>query len=370
MMRQIDRRKQPLNMTLAEIAKVVGGKLIGDGRLIITGINSLDDAGPSEISFFTNHRYKESLHKTRAGAILISRETDVFKGPQVIVSNAELAYAKAAALFAVPPSRHFGTREGAFIHPESQIGDEVTIYPMVYVDQWARIGDGTTLFPGVFIGEGVKIGKRCLIYPNVTILQGCIIGDNVIIHPGSVIGGDGFRFVRDGAVFIKIPQIGIVQIDDNVEIGANNCIDRAALGKTWIKRGTKTDNLVHIAHNVVIGEETIIVAQAGISGSSHIGREVVIGGQVGIIDHLEVGDKAMIGPQSGIAKPIPKGGVFSGSPAIPHRLWLKTSALIPRLPEFNERLRHLEQRVEELDRRLLNSEGASSPDKTAVSKKE
>jgi UDP-3-O-[3-hydroxymyristoyl] glucosamine N-acyltransferase len=369
-MRRIDRRKQTLNMTLDEIAKAVGGEIVGNRGLVITGLNSLNDAGPSEISFFSDRRYEESLRTTRAGALLISHKTGLFKGPQIIVSNAELAYAKVATLLAPPVSRHSGISQRAVIHEESHIGKDVSVYPMVYVGQGAEIGDGATLFPGVFIGEGVKIGKRCLIYPNVAILKGCIIGNDVIIHPGSVIGGDGFRFVRDGAVSVKIPQTGIVQIDDHVEIGANNCIDRAAFGRTWIQRGTKTDNLVHIAHNVVIGENTIIVAQAGISGSCQIGREVVIGGQVGIIDHVEVGDRAMIGPQSGIAKPIPAGEVVSGSPAIPHRLWLKASTLTSRLPEFNQRLRQLEKRIEEVERHPPHPSGASSSGMAAGAKKE
>jgi UDP-3-O-[3-hydroxymyristoyl] glucosamine N-acyltransferase len=359
-----------LNTTLDEIAKAVGGEVVGNKDLVITGINSLDDAGPSEISFFSDRRYQQSLGKTRAGALLISHKTDLFEGPQIIVPNAELAYAKAAAFLAPPVSKHLGISQGAFIDEKSHIGKDVSIYSMVHVGAGAEIGDGATLFPGVFVGEGVKIGKRCLIYPNVTILEGCIIGNDVIIHPGSVIGADGFRFVRDGAVSIKIPQTGIVQIDDHVEIGANNCIDRAALGKTWIKRGTKTDNLVHIAHNVVVGENTIIVAQAGISGSCQIGREVVIGGQVGIIDHVKVGDRAMIGPQSGIAKPIPAGEVVSGYPAMPHRLWLKASALTSRLPEFNQRLRQLEKRIEEVEQELPHPSGASFSDKTSMSRKE
>jgi len=359
-----------LKMTLDEIADAVGGEVVGNRCLVVTGINSLNEAGSSEISFFSDRRYLENLRKTRAGALLISHKTDLFSGPQVIVPHAELAYAKVAALLAPSVSRHAGISSRSVIHEESLIGKDVSIYPMVYVGQGAEIGDGATLFPGVFVDERVKIGKRCIIYPNVAILKGCIIGNDVIIHPGSVIGADGFGFVRDGAVSVKIPQTGIVQIDDHVEIGANNCIDRAALGKTWIKRGTKTDNLVHIAHNVVIGENTIIVAQTGISGSCQIGREVVIGGQVGIIDHCEVGDRAMIGPQSGIAKTIPAGEVVSGSPAIPHRLWLKASALTSRLPEFNQRLRQLEKRIEEVERHPLYPSALSSLDKSAEPRKE
>jgi UDP-3-O-[3-hydroxymyristoyl] glucosamine N-acyltransferase len=182
-------------------------------------------------------------------------------------------------------------------------------------------------------------------------LQDCQIGHNVVIHAGTVIGSDGFGFVRDGAVSVKIPQVGTVRIDDDVEIGANSCIDRAAFGKTWIKRGVKTDNFVHVAHNVVIGEDTIVVAQVGISGTVHIGNQVIIGGQVGISDHVEIGDRVMIGSQSGVPKSIPSGKVVSGTPAMPHRLWLKTSAIIKRLPEFNEQLRDLEKRVAEMEKK-------------------
>jgi len=345
MTNQSHRRRQPLEITLEKIADVVGGVVIGDETFAVTGINSLNDAGTSEISFFADRRYKEDLNKTRAGAILVSQETPVFKGHQIVVPNAELAYAKVAAIFSLPVSRYPGISSEAGIHKTSIIGNNVSVYPMAYVDQEAEIGDETTLFSGVFIGERVKIGKRCLIYPNVTILRDCLIGDDVIIHPGSVIGADGFGFVRDGANSVKIPQTGIVQIDDHVEIGANNCIDRATLGKTWIKRGTKTDNLVQIAHNVVIGENSIIVAQAGISGSSHIGREVIIGGQVGIVDHIDIGDRAMIASQSGVAKSIKAGAVVSGAPAISHRLQLRVSMLTTRLPEFNQRLKHLEKKL-------------------------
>jgi len=360
-----------LKLTLDEIARAVGGEVAGDRSLAITGITSLDDAGPSEISFFFDRRYEESLRRTRAGAIIVAHPNDLFQGPQVIVSHPELAYARVAAILAPPVSRYPGVGQGTFVHEESRIAKDVSIYPMVYVGQGAEIKEGTTLFPGVFVGDGVKIGERCLIYPNVSILRGCIIGNDVIIHSGSVIGGDGFGFVRDGAVSVKIPQTGIVQIDDHVEIGANNCVDRAALGKTWIQRGTKTDNLVHIAHNVVIGEDTLIVAQAGISGSCRIGQGVIIGGQVGVIDHIDVGDRAMIGPQSGIAKPVPAGSVVSGTPAISHRLWLKTTTLTARLPELAQRLRQLEHRIGEIERHIPpDSAGVSSPRPAGDSKKE
>lgn len=339
-----------MELSLREIAQVVDGRVIGDQGIMIWGGNSLDDAGPGEISFFFDRRYKEALNRTKASAVFVRNETPSFKGPQVVVSNPELSYAKVAGLFAPPVPRYPGISERAIIHESSQIGENVSIYPWVYIGEEAVIGEGAVLFPGVFIGHRVRIGKDVLIYPNVTILHHCVIGDKVIIHAGSVIGSDGFGYVRDGSISVKIPQTGIVQIDDDVEIGANTCIDRAALGKTWIKRGTKLDNLVQVGHNVVIGEDSIVVAQVGISGSVNIGREVMIGGQVGISDHLVIGDRTMIAPQAGVAKSISPGGVVSGTPAIPHRLFLKASGLMSRLPQFSERLRDLEKRMESLEK--------------------
>jgi len=271
----------------------------------------------------------------------------------------ELAYAKVAAIFAMPPTRYPGISADAFIGENCHLGENVSISPMVYVGEGSKIDDGATLFPGVVLDERVKIGKRTILYPNVTVLRDCVIGNDVIVHAGTTIGSDGFGFVRNGSSSVKIPQTGIVQIDDHVEIGANNCIDRAAFGKTWIKEGVKTDNLVQIAHNVVIGEHSIIVALAGISGSSQLGRGVMIGGQVGINDHAEIGDGAMVGPQSGVAKSIPAGGIFSGTPAIPHRLRLRNTAMVARLPRLGDRLRDLEKKVRELEGRLERRDDGS-----------
>jgi UDP-3-O-[3-hydroxymyristoyl] glucosamine N-acyltransferase len=219
----------------------------------------------------------------------------------------------------------------------------------VYVGMEAMIGDGVILFPGVYIGDGVRIGAGTVIYPNVSVLPNCIIGRNVIIHAGSVIGSDGFGYARDGDVSVKIPQTGIVEIGDEVEVGANTAIDRASFEKTVIETGVKTDNLVQIGHNVVVGKHTIIVAQAGIAGSTRIGKNVIIGPQAGVIDHLEIGDRATVVGRSGVVKSIPAGAVVSGSPTMPHRLWLKTREHIRRLPDYFERLKELEKRIGELE---------------------
>ena len=349
MTRPINKKEMPLDISLNEIAKIVGGKVIGDGKVTIHGVNSLDLAGPGEISFLTDNRFKDSLTASSASAILVKQEMSLFQGPQVIVSDPKVSYARLAAVFAPPIPKFPGVSDQSFRHENVALGRGVSVYPNVYIEEGALIGEDTVLFPNVYIGGGVQIGSRTVIYPNVSILRDCRIGNDVIIHAGTVIGSDGFGFVRDGAESVKIPQLGIVQIDDRVEIGANNCIDRAAFGKTWIKSGVKTDNLVQIAHNVVVGENTVIVAQTGISGSVKIGRQVVMGGQVGIADHLEVGDGVMIASQSGVAKSIPPGQVVSGTPTMPHRLWLRASGLMARLPEFNTRLRALEKRLKTLE---------------------
>jgi len=339
-----------LQFSVRQIAEQAGGTVVGDDRVIIAGIAALGDAGPGQIAFFADPRYKESLKATKASAILIAEPSAEFHGSQVIVRNPALAYAKVAALFASAPGV-VGVSEKAFISESAVLGINASIYPLAYIGEEAVLGDNVILFPGVFIGDRVKIGNNTVLYPNVSVMNDCVIGNEVIIHAGTVIGSDGFGFLRDGSVNVKIPQLGMVQIDDHVEIGANSCVDRAALGKTWIQRGVKTDNMVQIAHNVVIGEDTVIVAQAAVGGSVSIGKQVVIGGQAAIRDHLRVEDRAMIGSQSGVAKSLGAGEIVSGSPAIPHRLWLKTSALIPQLPELVERLRRIEKRLDDLEKR-------------------
>ncbi|NJL59362.1 MAG: UDP-3-O-(3-hydroxymyristoyl)glucosamine N-acyltransferase, partial [Desulfobacteraceae bacterium] len=214
-----------------------------------------------------------------------------------------------------------------------------------------RIGDRVTIYPGVVIGDHVTIGNDITIYPNVSIYDHCIIGSRVIIHAGTVIGSDGFGFAPDGETYCKIPHRGMVQIDDDVEIGANNAIDRATFGKTWIQKGVKTDNLVHVAHNVVVGENTLLVAQVGISGSTSIGNHAILAGQAGVSGHLQIGNNVIIGPQAGIAKSVADGEIVSGSPEIPHKQWLRVQTIIPKLPEMKKQLNELQRRIEEIEKK-------------------
>ena len=323
---------------------------MGDDRISITGINSLLEAGENEISFLVRPKLRDQVMVTRASALIVKEQTDLYDGPQVIVSDPYLAYAKVATLFEPSIPRFPGISERAVIGEGTSLGDNVSIYPLVYIGKESVLGNNVIVFPGAYLGDRVTVGDETVIYPNVTILADCVIGRHVIIHAGTVIGSDGFGFVKDGDTNVKIPQTGIVEIEDNVELGANNTIDRAALGTTLIRKGVKTDNLVQIGHNVVVDENTIIVAQVGVSGSTKIGKGVVIGGQVGLVDHIEVGDRVMIGSKSGVAQSIPAGEVVSGIPTMPHRHWLRTTGHIRRLPEYAERMKELENKVKELEK--------------------
>jgi UDP-3-O-[3-hydroxymyristoyl] glucosamine N-acyltransferase len=267
----------------------------------------------------------------------------------VRVNNPHVAFAKVLELFYPASRAKTGISSKACIGENFVCGKNVSIAPFVVIQNSVTFGDAVTVHPNVVIGDNVVIGSNVLIYPNVTILERCIIGSRVTIHAGTVIGSDGFGFAPDGQQYLKIPHIGIVQIDDDVEIGACNTIDRATLGKTWIRQGVKTDNLVQIGHNVTVGENTVLVSQVGISGSVTIGRHAVLAGQAGVSGHLTIGDGVTIGPQSGIAKSIPKGETVSGSPEMPHRLWLKVQRIIPRLPELKRRILEIEKRLSRIE---------------------
>jgi UDP-3-O-[3-hydroxymyristoyl] glucosamine N-acyltransferase len=239
----------------------------------------------------------------------------------------------------------------AWVSASARVSEDATVYPFVSIGDEAQIGPRVTIHPGASIGPQVTIGEDTVIYPVVTIYPRCVLGKRVIIHAGTVIGADGFGFVKDGEANVRIPQVGIVEIEDDVEIGANCCIDRATFGKTLIKKGVKIDNLVQVAHNVQIGEHSIIVAQVGISGSTKLGKNVTLAGQVGLVDHIEIGDNVMIGAQSGIAKDVPANQIVLGTPHLPHRQFLRVAAVWTRLPEMKKELDVLIKRVEALEER-------------------
>jgi UDP-3-O-[3-hydroxymyristoyl] glucosamine N-acyltransferase len=350
--------REPMRKSLGELAALVGGEVVGDASIMVEGIASIELAGPCEITFLSNPRYAEQLKSSKAGAVIVAREDLGGDKPKLVVPNPYVAYAQVATLFhpLAPPPR--GLAPEAFVHPQVKIGQDVSIYPLVWVDRGATLGDRVVLFPGVFVGEDCVIDEDTIIYPGVVLYPRCQLGKRVIVHAGSVIGSDGFGYARDGAKSIKIPQLGIVRIDDDVEIGANNTIDRASFGMTWIQRGVKTDNLVQIGHNVVIGEDSILTGQVGIAGSSKLGRSVILGGQAGIADHIHLGDGVMVGPQAGVAQDVPARTIVTGTPAIPHRVWLRTTPVIPRLPELLKRIRMLEKKLAVLENEIHDREGA------------
>ena len=334
---------------LSRLAEITGGEIRGSGEGLISGINSLREAGPGEITFLVNPRYAPELKRTRASAVIVGPQVPETSIPVLVTPNPYLAYARVAAFFAPPPDHPRGVSALAQVGEGCRLAPDAVVYPFVFIGNGVTLEEGVCLYPGVYLGDRVRIGAGSIVYPNVSVLSGTVIGARVIIHSGTVIGSDGYGFARDGERQVKIPQVGTVQIDDDCEIGANNTIDRAALGKTWIQSGVKTDNLVHIAHNVVVGENTLIIAQVGISGSAVIGRNVILAGQAGVAGHITVGDGVMVGGKSGVAKSIPAGQIVSGNPTMPHPTYLRTRMLIQRLPEMQQQLRVLEDRIRNLE---------------------
>jgi UDP-3-O-[3-hydroxymyristoyl] glucosamine N-acyltransferase len=336
---------------LKEIASVVGGEVIGDGSIEIHGVAGIKEAVAGQITFLANPKYEAYLGTTRASAVIAAGNGD-FAGPVIRISNPYLAFLKVVRLFAGNPREIYprGIHHTAIVGDDVELGDDIAIGPYVVVEDGVRIGPGTTIRPFVCIAEKVTIGSDCLIYSGVSIRERCRLGDRVIVHSNAVIGSDGFGYATDGGEHHKIPQIGIVEIEDDVEIGASTTIDRATTGVTLIRRGSKLDNLVQIAHNVVIGEDSMIAAQAGVSGSTELGRNVVLAGQAGLVGHITIGDGARVGAQGGVTKSVPSGTSVSGYPAREHSFARKICAATARLPELFREFRDLQSRVEALEK--------------------
>lgn len=336
-------------MLLSEIADRLGLVLQGQD-MEISGVNTLTDAGPTDISFLANAKYAEQLQDCRAAAI-ITAEEHAGEVPSIalVSANPYLDFARLVQIFAKPLGRFTGQSDQAVIHPQAVVHPSVEIGPFVYIGEGAHIGEGSRIFPGVHVGEDCQIGKHCTVYPRVTLMDRTRIGNNVILHAGVVLGSDGFGFAQAGQGLEKFPQIGCVVIEDNVEIGANTTIDRAALGETRIGKGTKIDNLVQIGHNVQVGENSIIVAQVGIAGSARLGKGVVLAGQVGVAGHLTIGDGCRVAAKGGIHSSIKPGtDLGGGMPSIEYKKYLKTVATIPKIPEMSKRLRRLEKELAQL----------------------
>src|SRR5262245_17860519 len=332
-------------MKVEELAQLSGGDIAGDSSLTITGAASLAEATPGEITFFGNPRYLAAFRKTRASAAFVPQDFDEQIVPaQIRVANPSKAFEEVVRKFAPPPIKFkTGVHPLAVVAENVSLGKEVSIAAHAVLEPGVSIGNGTRIGANSYIGHESIIGERCLLYPNVTIRERTRIANRVIIHSGVVIGSDGFGFEMAAGGHKKVPQIGIVQIDDDVEIGANTTIDRARFGRTWIQEGVKIDNLVQIAHNVVIGKHSIIVAQVGIAGSVRIGSGVVIGGQAGIIGHIEIDDGTMIGAQSGVSKSL-HGGTWWATPTVPLKEAKEQIAWVRRLGKLFERVKALEEK--------------------------
>jgi len=338
--------------TLEEIARLLDARIEGNASAVIKDAAPLEDAGPGEITFLAGRKQARLLYSTRAGAVIV-KEGEVF-GPcdknLLIVKNPQLAFARVLEVLRPSEPPPAGVHPRAEVHSSARLGKGVSVQAFCVVCEGAEVGDGTVLYPGVYVGRDARIGPGSTVHAGAAIRQGCIVGSRVVIHCNAVVGSDGFGFAKEGARYHKIPQTGIVRIGDDVEIGACVTIDRATLGETVIGRGTKIDNLVQIAHNVRIGEDSVIAAQTGIAGSSAIGSRVMFGGQVGIGDHVNIGDDTLLGAKSGVGADIAGGGAFSGIPAIPHREWLRAQNLYKKLPELKRRLEELEKRLERLEK--------------------
>ena len=335
-------------LSLGRLAEAVGAELEGDPKLLIEGAAPIDSAGPGQISFVANPRYLHHLENTQASAVVLDPNTP-YSGPAVLRhSNPYLTFAKVLdLLYPDPILVEPGIHARAIVEDGAEIDSTAAIGPLCHVRPGARIGSGTQLVSGVFVGDDVLVGEGCLIYPGVSILHGCRIGNNVIIHSSTVIGSDGFGFAPGPDGLQKVRQVGWVEIGDDVEIGSNTSIDRGALGPTRIGRGTKIDNLVQIAHNVEVGQHSVIVSQVGISGSTKVGNGVQLGGQVGIVGHIEIGDGVRVGAQSGVAGSLPPGQTVLGSPARDIKIAKRLYAALPRLPELLKRLRKLEKKIDD-----------------------
>jgi UDP-3-O-[3-hydroxymyristoyl] glucosamine N-acyltransferase len=338
--------------TLGELARLVAGDLRGDAALRIRGIATLDGAEPGDLSFVTSLRYRRAAAASRASAFLVARDVDVPDRPTIRVAQPQLALAILLRALYAEPAPAAGIHPTAVVAPSARVAADATVGPLVVVGADSTVESGVVLHPHVVVGEHCRVGEASVLHAHVVLRGDVDVGRRVVIHGGAVLGADGFGYAFDGERHQKIPQVGRVVVEDDVEIGANVTIDRATLGETVIRRGTKIDNLVQIGHNTVVGADTIIVAQTGISGSCRIGNRVVLAGQVGVGDHVTIGDGAQVGAQAGVHRDVPAGSTMLGTPAEPAAEVRRAMVVFTRLPELLRSVRALERRVAELEARL------------------
>lgn len=334
-------------MLLSEIAERFDLGRTGSD-IDITGVASLESAGPSDISYLADPKKTGLLETTEAGAVLVLPEMADALDRALTCSNVKLAWAAVVSLFDRGQGEQQGQSKEATIDPSARVDKSAVLYPGAFIGPRAQIGPGVRIFPGCYVGEDCVVAKDSTLFPNVVLMARTLVGANVTIHAGTVVGSDGYGYVPGPAGIVKIPQIGHVVIEDNVEIGANTVIDRAALDVTTIGTGTKIDNLVQVAHNVSIGAHCLIISQVGIAGSTKVGNGVILAGQVGVSDNLEIGNNVMVAAQSGISRNVPDNSKLGGSPAIDATTFYKVSASLQRLPGLVRSVRKLEKQLNKL----------------------
>jgi UDP-3-O-[3-hydroxymyristoyl] glucosamine N-acyltransferase len=333
---------------LRDLAQHLGCTLRGDGGVEVHRVAGIEDSGPGDLTFVANRKYAACLATTRASAVILAPTVET-PLPSLLSPNPYLAYARAATLLHPQPRPRAGIHPSAQVDASARIGPEVHIGALAVIGAGVVLGARTVIHPHVVLYDDVVVGEDCVLHSGVQVRERCRLGHRVVVQNGAVIGGDGFGFARDqDGRYEKIPQMGIVVVEDDVEIGALAAIDRASMSETRIGRGTKIDNLVQVGHSVVIGQDTVLAGQVGIAGSTRVGNRVTLAGQVGVAGHLTIGDGAIATAQTGIPSSVEPGAIVSGSPGIENRSWLKASAVFPRLPELQKKLRELEARLDQL----------------------
>lgn len=344
-----------MKFSAKQIADYLKGEIIGNPDVTVSDFSKIEEGKPGTLTFLGNPKYTPHIYHTEADIVLVNLDFELEKPVTATLIKVENAYAALASLMEMVSNNKpvkTGAEEMSFISPTAILGENVYIGAFTYIGDQVLIGDDSKIYPQSFVGDNVQIGKNCTIYPGVKIYSDCSIGDNCIIHAGAVIGADGFGFSKQEDIYHKIPQMGNVRIEDNVEIGANTTIDRAVMGSTIIHSGVKLDNLIQIAHNCEIGENTVMAAQVGIAGSTKVGESCVLGGQVGVGGHITIGKHSQIGAQAGIISNTKEGSQIIGSPAYPVKNFFKSSVIIPKLPDMYRQLNALEKEIAELKKNL------------------
>lgn len=344
-----------MEFTAEQIANVIGGRVEGNKDAKVHTFAKIEEGTEGAISFLSNPKYTHYLYNTKSSIVIVNEDLELEKDVDatlIRVKNAYESIAKLLQIYEASKPKKTGIAPQAYIAPSAKLGNNCYVGPFAYVGEGAEIGDECQIYPHAVIGDNVKVGTNCIFYPNTTIYQGCKIGNNVTIHAGSVIGADGFGFAPGADGYDKIPQIGIVVIEDNVEIGANTCVDRSTMGATVIHKGVKLDNLVQVAHNVEIGENTVMSAQVGIAGSTKVGSWCMFGGQVGLAGHITIGDKTFLGAQSGVPGSLKGGEELIGTPPMNPRAYFKSQAIFRRLPDMYKDLNDAKKKIEELNEKI------------------